>query len=101
MRSAGRYAGFDTSAPTSRDGGKPEVVRRLKAERGLAPIAMIGDGATDMQAKPPADAFVGYGGVVVRAPVRDGADLFVTCFRQLRAQLAAAAAGTGGRGAGQ
>jgi phosphoserine phosphatase len=39
---------------------------------------MVGDGATDMQAKPPADLFIGYGGVVVREAVRDGADLFVT-----------------------
>lgn len=39
---------------------------------------MIGDGATDMQARPPADLFVGYGGVVQRQVVKEGADLFVT-----------------------
>ena len=82
FNSQGRYSGFDESAPTSRDGGKPEVVRGLKA-RGYAPIVMIGDGVTDMQARPPADAFIGYGGVVERAPVRDGADLFVKDFQVL------------------
>ena len=39
---------------------------------------MIGDGVTDMQAKPPADLFIGYGGVVAREAVRAGADMFVT-----------------------
>lgn len=33
---------------------------------------------TDMQAKPPADLFIGFGGVVVREAVREGADIFVT-----------------------
>ena len=159
----GAYAGFDASAPTSRDGGKPEVVRRLKAERGCVRaharvaacrsvtharvgegvankgpvrtrcwptgegggkalatpvvrwqdslahawpppsttppppphprryqcVVMVGDGATDMQARPPADAFIGYGGVVVREPVRRGADWFVTHFDELLAELRA------------
>lgn len=86
--SAGAYAGFDETAPTSRDGGKPEVVRRLReGAGGLAPIIMIGDGATDMQARPPADAFIGYGGVVTRPAVRDGADLWATCFKDLLCAL--------------
>lgn len=34
FKSDGSYNGFDTTAPTSRDGGKPEVVRRLKASKG-------------------------------------------------------------------
>lgn len=44
---------------------------------------MVGDGATDLEARPPADVFVGFGGVAVRAAVRDGADLFVTDFAEL------------------
>lgn len=35
------------------------------------------------QAKPPADTFIGYGGVVVREKVRDGADWFVHDFNEL------------------
>lgn len=35
------------------------------------------------QAKPPAKAFIGYGGVAVRDPVRKGADWFVTDFGPL------------------
>lgn len=77
----GSYSGFDPEEPTSRDGGKPAVVQRLKDEHGYSPVVMIGDGATDMQARPPADAFIGFGGVVVREKVRQGADWFVTDFR--------------------
>ncbi|CAN0600538.1 unnamed protein product, partial [Ectocarpus sp. 12 AP-2014] len=35
------------------------------------------------QAKPPAEAFIGYGGVTVRKSVRKGADWFVTDFGPL------------------
>ena len=66
-----------------RDGGKPAVIKKLKEAHGYNPIIMIGDGATDLQAKPPADAFIGFGGVVVREKVRDNADWFVTDFREL------------------
>lgn len=47
----GAYAGFDASAPTSRDGGKAEVVRRLMADKGYGTVVMVGDGATDMQVR--------------------------------------------------
>jgi phosphoserine phosphatase len=52
-------------------------------------MVMIGDGATDLQAKPPADAFIGFGGVVVRESVRQAADWFVTDFRTLTEALVA------------
>jgi phosphoserine phosphatase len=41
---------------------------------------MIGDGATDMQAKPPADAFIGFGGVVEREKVKLNADWYIYDF---------------------
>lgn len=77
----GTFSGFDSNEPTCRDGGKPAVIHHLKDAHGYSPVIMIGDGATDMQAKPPADAFIGFGGIVVREPVRAGADWFVTDFK--------------------
>lgn len=77
----GSFAGFDEKEPTSRDGGKPAVIQFLKDCHGYKTIAMIGDGATDMQAKPPADTFIGFGGIVVREAVKAGADWFVTDFK--------------------
>jgi phosphoglycolate phosphatase-like HAD superfamily hydrolase len=51
---SGSYAGFDEDAPTSESGGKPRVVKLLKEKYNYNAMAMIGDGATDMEASPPA-----------------------------------------------
>jgi phosphoserine phosphatase len=79
----GTYSGFDANEPTSRAGGKAKVVGMLKEQYKYSPIVMVGDGATDMEARPPADLFIGFGGIVVRANVRDGADWFVTDFKEM------------------
>ena len=49
---------------------------------------MVGDGATDIEARPPADLAIGFGGVVEREKVRAGADWFVRSFGELEAALA-------------
>ena len=72
----GSFSGFDANEPTSRDGGKAAVVKLLKEAHGYTDIVMVGDGVTDMQARPPADLFIGFGGVVVREKVLEGADWF-------------------------
>lgn len=81
----GSFQDFDRDEPTSKDGGKPFVVQRLKEQHGYERVIMIGDGATDLQARTagPADAFIGYGGIVVRQPVKEGADWFITDFQDL------------------
>lgn len=81
------YAGFDRNAPTSRDGGKAVVMGRLKQQHGYSCVVMVGDGATDLQARPPADVMLGYGGVVVREVVRKGADWFVHDFQDVLAVM--------------
>jgi len=48
----GAYAGFDMDAPTSDSKGKTKVARQLKASSDN--LVFIGDGATDMEACPPA-----------------------------------------------
>lgn len=80
----GVYAGFDTNQPTSRTGGKGEainIIRRTLDKN--TTITMIGDGATDLEASPPADHFIGYGGNVIRDEVKNRAQYFVTDFKQL------------------
>lgn len=57
--SIGSYAGFDENEPTSRSGGKGVVVESLKQNKGYQNLVLIGDGATDLEACPPADAFIG------------------------------------------
>ena len=72
----GAYAGFEPSFLT-RSGGKELVIRDVRA-RSHGKAAMIGDGASDLEAKPALDLFIGFGGVHVRPRVRDNADVFVT-----------------------
>lgn len=83
----GDYHGFNFSEPTSESGGKPRVVRLIKDKYSLQSVVMIGDGATDMEASPPADAFIGYGGNVVRSKVKEEAKWFVTDFQDLIEEL--------------
>ncbi|KAL0103555.1 hypothetical protein PUN28_017666 [Cardiocondyla obscurior] len=78
----GEYAGFDETQPTSKSGGKGEVIRRLK-EKGFKTVVHIGDGSTDLEASPPADAFIGFGGNVIRENVKSRAQWFVTNFDDL------------------
>ncbi|CAE8623868.1 unnamed protein product [Polarella glacialis] len=79
----GNYAGFDETEPTSRDGGKPAVLTQLKRKRGYKNMVMVGDGATDLQARPPAKVFIGFGGIQIREKVKQGADWFVYDFQEV------------------
>ena len=79
----GKYAGFDAAEPTSADGGKPRALAEIKARHGYGTMVMVGDGATDAQAMPPADAFIGFGGVITREAVRERACWFVRDFRDM------------------
>lgn len=85
---AGDYAGFDVNQPTSRTGGKGEAITQIRhALRQDVTITMIGDGATDLEAAPPADNFIGYGGNIVRDEVRNRARNYVVDFEQLYSDL--------------
>lgn len=83
----GSYAGFDNLRPTSDQDGKSRVVSMLKQTKGYKNVVMIGDGMTDLEACPPADAFIGFGGNQVREAVRDGCDWFVYSFKELITEL--------------
>jgi len=69
----GEYAGFDESSPLARSGGKRTVLERWLPEL-PRPIMLVGDGATDLEARPPADTFVAFAGVVERPVVMEAAD---------------------------
>lgn len=83
----GDYNGFCKEQPTSESGGKPRVMDFLKKKFGYKKIVMIGDGMTDLESCPPADAFIGFGGNVVREAVKENSSWFVTSFHQLISDL--------------
>ena len=70
----GRYVGWDKDAPTARSGGKAEVLAALAGGR---PAVMVGDGITDLEARTCGARVIGFGGVAVRAKVRERADAWV------------------------
>jgi phosphoserine phosphatase len=73
----GNYKDFDRRSFLTRPGGKELVVRDIRA-RSHGKVAFIGDGVSDLEAKPAVDLFIGFGGVVVRPRVKENADLYVT-----------------------
>jgi phosphoserine phosphatase len=38
---------------------------------------MVGDGVSDLEARPAVDRFIGFGGVQVRPKVKENADVYV------------------------
>jgi len=83
----GRYTGFDEAYPTTRSGGKPEVIIRLKAELNPAKIVMVGDGASDLETKPVVDLFVGFGRYMARPKVMAQSAAFIHALDELPALL--------------
>jgi len=79
----GAYTGFDSSFPTTRSGGKPEIIRSLRSQLGPDRVVMVGDGASDLETLPDVDLFVGYGGYVARDKVKRGSPAFVTSLADL------------------
>lgn len=84
----GNYAGFDTTQPTSRSGGKGEAIEqvlnfnrnRLMDGNNELKIVMIGDGSTDLEAT---ENFIGYGGNIIREPVHEKSHYYIIDFGQL------------------
>lgn len=74
---AGEYEDFDRRSLLTRPRGKELVVRDIRA-RTHGRAAFVGDGASDLEAKPAVDLFIGFGGVHTRPRVRENADVFVS-----------------------
>ena len=84
---SGEYRGFDEKYPTTRSGGKPEVVSQLRAELNPERVVMVGDGVSDLETKPVVDLFVGFGRYVAREKVRLGAGRFIRSLDELLALI--------------
>ena len=67
----GSYAGFDAGSELARSGGKREFVAALARAGDSAPIALVGDGMSDLEAAEGGALarFVAFGGIVRRPEV--------------------------------
>jgi phosphoserine phosphatase len=72
----GSYAGFASDSPLAHSGGKRRWVEE-QGERLQRPVLLVGDGATDLEARPAVAAFVAYTGVVARPNVVAQADVVI------------------------
>jgi phosphoserine phosphatase len=70
----GSYADFDAVSPLTMSGGKRTAIERWNIGR---PALMVGDGTTDLEARPVVDLFVAFAGVVERPGVVQSADVIV------------------------
>jgi len=72
----GAYAGFDEESPLARSGGKRLVMQAWREEL-PGPILLVGDGVTDLEARPAVDWFIAFAGVVDRPAVTGAADAVI------------------------
>ena len=82
LDSAGNFSGFDAGSPLVRGDGKAEICHELAQRHG--PIAMVGDGVTDLAARAGGAYVIGFGGVASRQAVFEGADTFIADTNLLR-----------------
>ncbi len=82
----GGYEDFDRRSFLTRPGGKELVVRDIRA-RSHGKAAFVGDGVSDLEAKPAVDLFIGFGGVVVRPRVKENADVYITSLPDVLSHL--------------
>ena len=81
----GSYSSFDATEFTSRSGGKARALEHIAARDGTQCMAMIGDGMTDVEACPPAQLMIGFGGITVRPAVKEKAHCFITDWKEIPA----------------
>lgn len=75
--SEGRYSGYGMEYPTTRNGGKPEIIRQWRDALLPEAVVMVGDGVSDLETRGEVDLFIGFGGVVRREAVRQSADAWI------------------------
>ncbi len=83
----GSYHSYKESCPTSRMGGKIEIIENAKSGNDVDLCVMVGDGVSDLETKDDVDLFIGYGRVVAREKVKAGAEHFVTSLDEIPAIL--------------
>ena len=63
------YESFDSNYPTTRNGGKPDVIKQLIAEKSPDQLVMVGDGVSDLETQHVVNQFIAYAGYTPREKV--------------------------------
>jgi phosphoserine phosphatase len=73
----GSYQDFDRTYPTTRSGGKLDIVHKIRQQYSPSLMVTVGDGVSDLETKPGVDIFIGFGRYAVREKVKAQADYFI------------------------
>ncbi len=74
----GSYQGFDERYPTTRNGGKPEIIHQLLEKYQPETSVMVGDGVSDLETQEHVSKFIGFGGFTPREKVKAKAKHYIT-----------------------
>ncbi|MFA6081169.1 MAG: HAD-IB family phosphatase [Patescibacteria group bacterium] len=75
----GDFVDFDRENLLSKEGGKKLQIEKLLEEKKIAsPIAIVGDGTSEVKTAPTTDLRIGFGGFAQRKKVEEKADVFLT-----------------------
>jgi phosphoserine phosphatase len=83
----GSYRGYDAAYPSTRSGGKVDIIAGLRREFSPERVVMVGDGVSDLETAPVVDLFVGFGGFAARERVKREAAAFVASLAEVPALL--------------
>lgn len=78
----GEYESF-TASPTTRNGGKPEILQELIEKYNPEVTVMVGDGVSDLECQGVASLFIGYGEYEAREKVKASAEEFAYNFSEI------------------
>lgn len=81
LDAAGGYAGYESDSPLARTGGKRRLVEGLASLP--RPALLVGDGMTDLEARPAVDAFACFTGVAHREGIAAAADFVISDLREV------------------
>ncbi len=83
----GAYQGYDLEAPTTRNGGKPEIIADYLKRHPESLSCMVGDGISDMECEEVADRFIACFCFVERAKLTEASPLQIRHFKELNSLL--------------
>lgn len=83
----GSYLGFDQNYPTTRSGGKPEIIATLREKFSPDTLVMVGDGVSDLETAPLVDHFIGFLRYANRPKVAQNSPLTATALSKIPSLL--------------
>jgi phosphoserine phosphatase len=86
FNASGVFEDYDRRSFLTRPKGKELIVRDVRA-RTHGRAAFVGDGVSDLEARPAVDLFIAFGGVAIRAKVKENADVFALSMGEVRRHL--------------